>query len=135
MDHSLGISKVFLPITAIAIIAIVAVLLTGVRIGMDEARVVTVRIPNGSASDNGKTLTPAIITITIGVNNTVRWINEDNRIHLILSGEPENPSGLFDSGIIRGGEEFLFTFTEPGEVKVFCTMHPWKTGTVIVNGS
>ena len=133
MDHSLGISKVFLPIAAIGIIATVAVLLFVAQIGPGEARVVTVHIPNGSASDSGKTLTPTTIRVTIGVNNTVRWINEDNRIHLIVSGEPENPSELFDSGIMRGGEEFLFTFTEPGEIKVFCTMHPWKTGTVIVN--
>ena len=121
--------------TVVAIIATAVVLLLGLRIGPGEPRVVTVQIPNGSASDSGKTLTSNTIIVTLGVDNTVRWINEDSRTHMIVSGEPGNPNGLFDSGVIRGDEEFLFTFTEPGEVKVFCTMHPWKTGTVIVNSS
>jgi len=133
MVNSVGISKVVPLLTVIAVIAILGVVLLGPRIGPGEGGVSTVQIPTGSASDSRKTLTPNSITVTLGVNNTVRWINEDSRIHMIVSGEPENPSGLFDSGIIRGGAEFLFTFTEPGEIKVFCTMHPWKTGTVIVN--
>ena len=133
MVNSVGISKVVPLLSVIAVIAILAVVLLGPRIGPGEGDVSTVQIPPGSASDSRKTLTPNTITVTLGVNNTVRWINEDSRIHMIVSGEPENPSGLFDSGIIRGGAEFLFTFTEQGEIKVFCTMHPWKTGTVIVN--
>jgi len=32
-----------------------------------------------------------------------------------------------------GGDTFSHTFTESGQYNYFCSIHPWMTGTIIVN--
>jgi plastocyanin len=31
------------------------------------------------------------------------------------------------------GGTFSYTFTEAGQYEYFCSIHPWMTGTIIVN--
>jgi plastocyanin len=43
------------------------------------------------------------------------------------------PDGRFDSGTISKGQNFQFTFSEPGAYPFFCAVHPaTMTGVVTV---
>lgn len=89
---------------------------------------VKVDIDKGAASNTQSAgYTPSIITVVIGVNNTVVWVNDDNAPHTVTS-----TNGAFNSGNMNPGDTFSFTFTTPGVYQYICTYHPWMKGTVIV---
>jgi plastocyanin len=71
--------------------------------------------------------------VTISAGETVAWINEDAMGHTITHGSQgaavDDP--LFDEPV-DAGESFSFTFDEPGEYEVTCTIHPTKNMTVVV---
>ena len=68
------------------------------------------------------------VTLVIGVNNTILWINDDSTIHTATS----DAAGVFDTGNIAPGATAQFTFTSPGNFTYHCTYHTWMQGTVIV---
>ncbi len=76
---------------------------------------------------------PAVVTVVIGVNNTVVWYNGDTAIHTVTSttftasGKP-----LFDSGDMGPAAEFTYTFSTPGTYPYICIYHGDMVGTVIV---
>jgi len=75
-------------------------------------------------------------TLTISVGTTVTWVNQDGYIHTVTSGtSPSEPSGLFDSGNLSGGQTFSFTFDKAGTYDYFCIPHYslGMIGKVIVN--
>jgi len=88
-----------------------------------------VSIPINSGIDtSSKGYSPDVIHVVIGVNNTVKWVNNDNSIHTVTSGT----AGLFDSGNLNAGQSWTFTFKTPGTYQYHCIYHGWMTGTVIV---
>lgn len=75
-------------------------------------------------------------SITIQPNEIVLWNNVDDVAHTVTSGSSdEGASGIFDSSIIAGGENYSFKFENKGTFDYFCSLHPWMTGTVIVGDS
>ena len=87
----------------------------------------TVSIEPGSAVNTTSTYyLPSTITVMIGVNNTVTWINNDNAPHTVTD------VGVFDSGNLNPGQTWIHTFTTPGTYNYRCIYHQWMTGTVIV---
>lgn len=76
---------------------------------------------------------PAIVTVVMGVNNTVVWSNGDTAIHTVTSTNI-TASGvpLFDSGDMGLGAEFSHTFVKPGTYSYVCIYHGEMVGTVIV---
>jgi len=88
---------------------------------------VVVVIQPGASVNASLGFEPAIITIVIGVNNTVIWKNEDSDWHDVHSD-----TGLFYSGMISPGASWTYTFTTPGTYPYHCDPHPWMTGTIIV---
>src|SRR5438309_3272811 len=67
-------------------------------------------------------------------NSTVMWINNDNVTHTVTSGDPQQgPDGKFDSGLLKPGKKFSYTFTEIGTFNYYCQVHPAMKGVVIVN--
>jgi copper-containing nitrite reductase len=89
---------------------------------------VHVSIPSGSGSDTSSAgYSPATITVVIGVNNTVTWMNDDSMPHTVTS-----VTKLFDSGNLNPGDMFSYTFTSPGTYLYFCSYHSWMKGTIIV---
>jgi plastocyanin len=70
---------------------------------------------------------PQEITVVIGVNNTVTWINGDYVSHTITAD-----SGLFDSGNLNAGQEWAYTFSQPGTYSYHCSFHLWTHGVVTV---
>jgi plastocyanin len=71
-------------------------------------------------------------TATIAVGDKIVWKNQASSL-TITSGTPEGgPDGIFDSGIIKSGESFSHTFSQPGVFTYFSMIQPWMQGTVIV---
>jgi nitrite reductase (NO-forming) len=90
-----------------------------------------VSIPAGAGTDTSSPgYSPDTITVVIGVNNTVEWVNNDNMPHTVTASNK-----LFDSGNMNTGDTFSYTFTSPGTYNYGCSYHPWMKGTVIVKGS
>lgn len=75
--------------------------------------------------------------MTVAPGSMVQWTNTDAVSHTVSSGKSsDNQTGLlFDSGLIKPGKTFQFTFTEAGTYDYFCVVHPWMTGQVVVSGS
>ncbi|AFU59650.1 blue (type 1) copper domain-containing protein [Candidatus Nitrososphaera gargensis Ga9.2] len=96
---------------------------------------VTVTIPAGaSLADNNVNFTPKDITVVLGVNNTVVWVNENVNPERVIGQDEDMPGGF---GKIRTliepeGGTFAFTFTEEGTYNYLSAAHPWLQGTVTV---
>ncbi|TLX65650.1 MAG: hypothetical protein E6L02_07785 [Thaumarchaeota archaeon] len=57
-------------------------------------------------------------------NSTVTWINNDNVTHTVTSGNPQQGAdGKFDSGLLKPGKEFSYTFAEIGTFNYYCQVH------------
>lgn len=101
------------------------------------SQVVNVTIFNGASSEpagytQGATtqygFTPDVITVVIGKNNTINWINNDLAPHTATS----DLAGVFDTGAIAPGASAEVTLSTPGTYTYHCSFHPWMQGTVIV---
>ena len=95
----------------------------------------TVVMPAGSMNpDAGIGYDPDPVTVSAG--SSIIWDNQDNALHTATSGNPETaaPDGQFDSGMVGAMTQSQPTTmpSEPGEYTYFCTLHPYLTGTVVV---
>ena len=72
---------------------------------------------------------PASVRINRG--DTVKWIWSWNGVntpmHSTTSGTPGAPDGLWDSGLIREGLVFTYTFNNVGTFHYYCSRH-WQSG-------
>jgi len=66
---------------------------------------------------SGGSYHPKVLTIKKGT--TVTWINRQTDPHTVTS-----VNGLFDSGIIKPGGHYKYTFTKTGVYRYYCTLHP-----------
>ena len=71
---------------------------------------------------------PMITTVSTGT--TITWYNNDTVDHTVTS--TSGPTS-FDSGVIRPGETFSFTFTEAGTYDYHCTLHSSMRGQVFAS--
>ena len=71
--------------------------------------------------------------VTIDIGETVTWENNDTAAHTATGGSAtDGLSGVFDSSLIIAGSSFSHTFDSVGTYDYFCMVHPWMSGTVIV---
>lgn len=70
---------------------------------------------------------PAQRTITVG--QKVGWVNQGFADHTATSDTP----GLFGSPILAPGGRFQASFPTAGTFTFHCRIHPFMTGTVVVN--
>ena len=68
---------------------------------------------------------PAELNVAVGT--TVTWSNNDSLTHTVTAS-----GGEFNSGDMKRGQNFGYTFNEPGSFEYGCTIHPAMQGTVIV---
>lgn len=61
------------------------------------------------------------------VGDTVRVVNNDLVAHTWTA-----KNGAFDSGSIGGGQDYFFTFNQPGTFEFFCEPHPGMVGTITI---
>jgi len=71
------------------------------------------------------TFGPKIATVKVG--QTVTWTNDDDIPHTVVATDKS-----FRSKVLDTGQSFSFTFTKPGQVAYFCSLHPMMTGKVTV---
>jgi plastocyanin len=67
---------------------------------------------------------PAELKIKLGT--TVTWTNRDDIPHTVVS------AGKFRSKTLDTDDKFTFTFTNAGDYKYFCSLHPHMTGMIKV---
>jgi plastocyanin len=71
-------------------------------------------------------------TVTIGVNNTMEWVNDDNEAHTVTSFQVPTGASTFNSGFVFPGKTFIMTLTVPGVYRYVCVWHNWLAGQIIV---
>jgi amicyanin len=69
---------------------------------------------------------PASLTVSVGT--TVTWINQDEEPHTVAAKD-----GSFHSPGMDTHATYSYTFTTPGSYDYICSIHPFMTGTVVVN--
>ncbi|MDA4124209.1 MAG: cupredoxin domain-containing protein [Thaumarchaeota archaeon] len=96
-------------------------------------KTVNVIIPSGVSTNQSLNFQPASMTLVIGVNNSVRWANDDSAPHDVMSTSVPSGASTFSSGNMNSGATFTFTFTVPGTYTYQCTYHSlWMLGTLLV---
>ena len=63
----------------------------------------------------------------IAESGSVLWLNGDNSVHTVTSND-----GAFDSGDIRPGGNFVYTFNRRGLYTYHCKYHPEMAGVIRV---
>ena len=105
-------------------------------IAVDVRDLTLVTIPEAAnLEDSGKTFEPQVIKVIIGLNNTVRWINQDNTLHWIEADNQSDPAfynATSDENrkLMAPNESFDYTFTRAGEFGYHGKPH--LRGTVVV---
>ena len=90
-----------------------------------------VTIPQGAVIEGRTSLIPQEITVILGVNNTVTWINDDDVPHGI--GSDKGGDDFWGTpGVLKPEESYSVTFEEAGVFPYHGQPHPWITGKVIV---
>lgn len=88
-------------------------------------------MPAGVGSNTKLNFSPASAVVVIGVNNTVTFTNEDTVVHTVTASDKS-----FDSGDIKAGASWNYTFTKPGNYSYYCIYHSsWMRGSITVKGS
>jgi plastocyanin len=68
-------------------------------------------------------------TLVVLAGTTVHFPNLDNVWHNVFSLSPGNE---FDLGLYRGGTSQSIQMKSPGEVQVYCNIHPQMAATILV---
>lgn len=95
----------------------------------------SVQIPSGTGTNQALNFSPQAITVVIGVNNTITWLNDDSTFHTItFTSAPSgvSPSSLTDPSNLLAGGSYSVTLTTPGTYQYHCTIHSWMRGTITV---
>jgi len=94
---------------------------------------VTLTIPANASSPNADvSFEPKEITVVLGVNNTVVWVNKSNTLERVIGEEGTQSDFANVKSLIPEGGTWSFTFTEKGTYNYLSNIHPWLRGTVIV---
>jgi plastocyanin len=101
---------------------------TGTATGLSPIRSY-VYIANGGGYEF-QNYAPAQITVVLGVNNTVTWVNDDVIAHTVTSR-----TGIFNSGLINPNTNWTYTFTTAGVYPYYCQVHLVMNGSVTVLAS
>jgi plastocyanin len=120
------------------LLALVAIL--GVAPAFGETAEVDIAAGAGSSASAACVTTNNCFTpnpLTVAPGTEVEWKNTDTLSHTVTSGKvtDDNAGSMFDSGLVKKGQDFKFTFPTAGTYDYFCTVHPWMVGQVIVGGA
>ncbi len=85
----------------------------------------SVAIPSGAYLGTGITFTPQTLTLSAGT--TVVWTNSDSVAHTSVAD-----GGTWASPNINPGATFSVQLNTPGTYTYHCIIHPFMTGTLIV---
>lgn len=121
-------------IIAIVLVVIIIIVVAAVYLlTMKGTTTVVVNIPNGVGTIQTLNFSPTTITVVVGTNNTIKWINQDSIAHTVTSTSVPSGANSFDSGTLNPGSAYTLTLTVPGTYHYQCTVHPsWMIGTIVV---
>jgi plastocyanin len=71
-------------------------------------------------------------SLSIAVNDIVKWSNNDSTAHTVTSGAPGALDAKFDSGNLVSNATVCVQFLSAGTYQYFCNIHPFMTGVVVV---
>ena len=99
-----------------------------------SAQTYTVSIAEGSGVPGCEATNECYLpySLEVLIGDTVSWSNDDSAAHTVTSGAPNDPDGIFDSGMMIVNQSWEFTFNDSGEYDYYCILHPWMTGEIIV---
>jgi len=99
---------------------------------VNKSQVIVVVPPGIEDLANKVSFEPINITVVIGVNNTVVFVNHDDLEHIIESNAWPSNGQPFQFYSFPGQSNTI-TLTTPGKYTYFCEWHPiWMDGTIIV---
>ena len=103
--------------------------------GTTTTAAATLTIPMGAATPGNPAYEPASLTVKKG--DAIEVVNEDSSPHTVTSGtglEDPNAGQMFDTSIITpaASAQLATADLEAGEYDYHCTVHPFMTGTLIV---
>ncbi|SRR5258708_27587165 len=109
--------------------------LAAVLVAMGAAPAVTMQ-EDHAVQISDKTFQPDKLVIKVG--ERVTWKNADTTDHTVTDiGRPSKPGiqsrSEFDSGVLKPGQTWSYTFTKEGNFQYHCTIHPKMIGVVVVN--
>ena len=87
-----------------------------------QAAVAPVR--TNEVSTEGFKFEPSNILVNVG--DTVTWSQNHDVVHTIVS------LGLFESEVLKNGDQFSWKFTDMCTYDYYCSIHPSMRGSVIV---
>jgi plastocyanin len=124
-------------IIAIIIIAAIAVALTHKSNTSNPPNNSNNRPASSSSSSQPLTGTINIVNmlftpsqITAAKGGTVTWTNNDSTTHTVVD-DLSNIGGP-NSGDIKPGDKYSFTFNKTGSFQYHCSIHPSMRGTIVV---
>jgi len=95
--------------------------------------IVVVSIPKGAANPaNPPGYSPDKVTVVLGVNASVKWVNDDTAPHTASAASGPSGAVLFNTGNLDPGQAYTYNFTMPGTYQYTCKYHSWMMGTVVV---
>jgi plastocyanin len=109
--------------TALIVIALISVISLSGCLDQGKTQANTVEIKHYNYSHSA--FSPDTITVPAGTK--VTWINRDSSNHTVTSTK-----GDFESGNIKPGESYSYTFKEAGGYNYYCKIHRYMKGFVIV---
>ena len=105
-----------------------AALATGVIAGAAGLHVLSAHAADTEVKIDNFAFLPQRLAVKAGT--TVTWMNADDSPHTVASN-----TKLFKSKALDTDDRFSFTFTTPGVYEYFCSVHPYMTGTVVVEAA
>jgi hypothetical protein len=70
-------------------------------------------------------------SVSVQVGQQVTWTNQGSQEHIVRDKAVESKS-QFDSGILKPGDNFVFTFLQPASYTYDCSADGVLTGTITV---
>jgi len=70
-------------------------------------------------------------SVSVQVGQQVTWTNQGSQEHIVRDRSVEGKS-RFDSGILKSGDVFAFTFSQPASYTYECSVDGVLTGTITV---
>ncbi len=81
-------------------------------------------LPSNEIRMSDSTFIPVNTSVSAGT--TVRWLNNSSVAHTVTSNDE-----LFDA-YLQVGEDFSFTFDNPGTYNYMCVIHQGMVGSIVV---
>ena len=78
----------------------------------------------GVGSNQNLNFEPAKLKVVIGVNNTIKWVQQDPVPHNVVSSSVPSGAQSFKSDTLTQGMTYTVTLTVSGTYKYFCQFHP-----------